>query len=248
MTLRNNEPTCYRCGKQPCECRDGICLIHADCRSILPLLEPGSVDCVVTDPPYGISYESGMTGHHGGTALPGIVGDDDTTLRDFVLAWCRSLPAIVFGTWRVARPAGCKVLLTWEKGDHVGMGDLAMPWKPNTEEIYVIGSGFAGHRGSSVLRINAPVTWNSTGFGRKHPHEKPVELMADLIAKCPPGTILDPFAGSGTTLRAAKDLGRRAIGIEIEERYCAIAARRLEQECLPFGPPDAPTETQRTML
>jgi len=125
------------------------------------------------------------------------------------------------------------MVLIWEKGDHVGMGDLSLPWKPNTEEIYVIGTGFSGRRNSSVLRINAPVTWNSVGHGRHHAHEKPLALMVELIAKCPPGTVLDPFMGSGTTLVAAKNFGRKAIGIEIEEKYCEIAAKRLSQEILP---------------
>jgi DNA modification methylase len=68
---------------------------------------------------------------------------------------------------------------------------------------------------------------------RLHPNEKPLDLMARLIQPTT-GTILDPFMGSGTTLRAAKDLGRKAIGIEIEERYCEIAAERLAQEVLPL--------------
>lgn len=70
---------------------------------------------------------------------------------------------------------------------------------------------------------------------KPYPTPKPVALMEMLIEKCPPGTIADPFAGSGSTLIAAKMLGRKAIGVEIEERYAEIAARRLLQDGLPFG-------------
>ncbi len=214
----------------------GITIYHGDCLEIVPSL---SADVLVMDPPYGIDYSSGMTGHHGGVALPGIYGDADTSLRDAVLALWGDRPAIVFGSWKRARPNATRAVLIWEKGDHVGMGDLAFPWKPNTEEVYVLGAGFSGHRGTSVLRFNAPTSWNSTSFGRQHPHEKPVDLMCELIGKCPTGTVVDPFMGSGTTLRAAKDLGRKAIGIEREERYCEIAAKRLQQEVLPLdSPPD----------
>ena len=209
---------------------NGITIYHGDCREILPGIE---ADVVVTDPPYGIGYKSGKTGHCGGTALPGIVGDEDTSLRDAVLCAWAPRPALVFGTWKRPRPKGTRHVLVWEKGDHLGMGDLSIPWRPNIEEIYILGSGFEGHRGTSVLRVRGAVTWSSRG--RVHPHEKPHELLSILIGKCPPGTILDPFMGSGTTLRAAKDLGRKAIGIEIEERYCEIAAKRLAQEVLDFG-------------
>ena len=72
-------------------------------------------------------------------------------------------------------------------------------------------------------------------YSRNHPTEKPVELMKWCVSKAKSeGLICDPFMGSGTTLRAAKDLGRKAIGIEIEEKYCEIAAKRLVQEVLPL--------------
>jgi hypothetical protein len=211
---------------------DGIVIVHSDCRDVLPTLD---ADVMVTDPPYGIQFESNRRGDRWEVTSSlsrtvSIVGDDDTSLRDSVLLGWGNKPALVFGTWKTPRPSNVCHVLTWDKGDHLGMGDLSLPWRPNTEEIYVIGSGFRGHRGTSVLRFPGPVSWASRG--RTHPHEKPVALLRALIEKCPQGTILDPFMGSGTTLRAAKDLGRKAIGIEIEERYCEIAARRLSQMTL----------------
>lgn len=203
-------------------------IFHGDCRELLPSIE---ADVIVTDPPYGIGYTSGMGGKFLNAA---ITGDDDSRLRDDVLREWRG-PALVFGTWKIIRPPATRHVLIWEKGDHVGMGDLATPWRPNIEEIYVIGSGFVGHRGTSVLRYNAPSPNFTPPQFRYHPTEKPVALMRDLIGKCPPGTILDPFMGSGTTLVAAKSLNRHAIGIEIEEKYCAIAAQRCRQAVLGLG-------------
>jgi DNA modification methylase len=211
--------------------RDGITIYHGDCRDILPTLGP--VDLLFMDPPYGINYSSGMTGHDGGTALPGIAGDEDTALRDYVLASV-DCPAIVFGSWKVAKPRGCRGVLIWDKGGHVGMGDLSLPWKPNTEEIYIIGGGFEGKRDTSILRYPAPVTWNSTRGGRLHPHEKPVALIHALLAKHPGKTVLDPFMGSGPIARACADTGRRYIGIELSEVYCERAVMRLQQAVLPF--------------
>jgi DNA modification methylase len=120
------------------------------------------------------------------------------------------------------------MVLTWDKGDWPGMGDLKLPWGPSTEEIYVLGSGFTGKRGGSVVRCD-----RLTGE-LIHPNEKPVELLGKLIERCPPGLIADPFMGSGTTLVAAKLLGRPAIGVEVDERYCELAANRLAQGVL-FG-------------
>ncbi len=210
---------------------DHVTLYHGDCREIDAWL---AADVLVTDPPYGMALRSGWSGAFGDCAIE---GDGDADIRDEVLARWGDRPGLVFGRWSVERPTGTRMLLTWEKGEHTGMGDLRIPWKPNTEEIYVLGSGFSGRRTSSVLRhlAIAGTVGRADQGTRRHPTEKPVPLMVELLTKCPPGVIADPFAGSGTTLRAAKDLGRRAIGVELEERFCEVAAKRLSQEVLDFG-------------
>jgi hypothetical protein len=206
---------------------DGTCVIyHGDCREVEAWDIAGGV--MVTDPPYGISHASNRPGapRRGRE----IAHDDSTMVRDVVLERWTPRPALVFGSCRSIAPTGVRVTLVWDKGGHVGMGDLSMPWKQNWDHVYVIGSGFAGRRGSGVLRHNALAPWAGV---ITHPHEKPVDLLRDLLLKCPPlAEVVDPFMGSGTTLRAAKDLGRKSIGIELEERYCEIAARRLAQEVL----------------
>ncbi len=217
---------------------DGQCVIyHGDCREITEWV---SADVLLTDPPYGIEYVSGMNRGGKGATFKSkfkgveVVGDRSTALRDWALAVWHYRTALIFGSWKAARPQGVRHVLQWEKGNHVGMGDLSLPWRPNVEEIYVIGQGFAGHRGSSVLRYNAPSPNFTPPELRFHPTQKPLPLMHALLSKCPEGIVADPFMGSGTTLVAAKNVGRRAVGIEIEERYCEVAAKRLQQEVLPL--------------
>ena len=212
--------------------RDGIVIYHGDCREVLPMVE---ADVIVTDPPYGVAHFSNRSAHMYGEMAQyrnRIDGDETTEARDWVLAWAGDRPCIVFGTWKMPRPAGTRAVLIWDKGEACGMGDTSLPWKPSHEEIYIIGSGFLGHRGGGVLRAYVPPR---VAMGRLHPTEKPVSLLSQLIQKCPAGTIVDPFMGSGSTLVAAHSLGRRAIGIELEERYCEIATRRLQQAVLPLG-------------
>jgi hypothetical protein len=124
--------------------------------------------------------------------------------------------------------------LIFDKGDVVGpTGDLSWPWRPSYELAWVYGTGWVGPRGGAVLRHRV-LPGNFTA--RDHPRtQKPVALMEDVVQHAPPGVIADPFAGSGSTLIAARNLGRRAVGVEIEERYCEVAAKRLAQDCLDLG-------------
>ena len=203
---------------------DGITIYHGDCLVGFSRVVVPSV--LVTDPPYGIAYQSGKPG----MLARSIHGDSDSGVRDCALRLWTGIPALVFGTWRVARPEGTKMVLVWDTKGALGMGDLSLPWKPAHQEIYVIGGGFVGRRTSDVLCF--PPVQSQAHMGRVHPHEKPVGLMMELISKCPLGVVLDPFMGSGSTLVAAKNLGRKAVGIEIEVRYCEIAAERLSQTVL----------------
>lgn len=203
---------------------DNVVIFHADCELETVWL---TGDVMITDPPYGMSYISNWPKHK--SADP-IANDNNTWARDRIIDAWGNKPAAVFGTWKVRRPANVRHLLVWDKGDSPGMGDLSLPWGHSCEEIYVFGDGWTGKRISNVLRF--PTLSAGDKNRPDHPTPKPIGLMHALVAYAPEGIIVDPFMGSGSTLRAAKDLGRKAIGVEIDERYCEIAAKRMGQEVL----------------
>lgn len=196
-----------------------------DCREIVPVLP--SVGVLLTDPPYGVGY---CPGHDSPWKDRPMAGDESTEVRDWVLEGLAGLPAAVFGKWSVPAWGTPKGVLVWDKGPSSGMGDLRFPWKASWEQIAIYGDGWSGRRDEGVLRGPCMVSWSQRGRGRRHPTEKPVWLLARLLAKAPDGIVLDPFMGAGSTLRAAKDLCRRSIGVEIEERYCETAARCMAKE------------------
>lgn len=210
---------------------DGLVTLYlGDCLAETAWL---AADVLVTDPPYGMGYESNFN-RIKGTQKVGrpIAGDKTLDARDKSLAIWGTKPALVFGRWDVPRPAATRYRLIWDKVLW-GMGDLTFPWGPGDEEIYALGAGFVGPRGSNVIRAQGYAAPDASR--PDHPTPKPVGLMELLIAKCPPGVIADPFAGSGATLIAARNLGRRAIGVELEERYCEVIAKRLAQQTFDFG-------------
>lgn len=191
-------------------------LYLGDCRDVLPQMPARAA--MVSDVPYGVGYQSGWQNKFRGIK---IANDGDTAARDAVLSVWGERPAIIFGSWKIAKPRRVRAVLIWDKGT-VGMGDLGLPWFPCTEEIYVLGDGFSGSRTSAVLR--------HVGRNEHHPTEKPVSLMTELVEKCRSEfPIVDPFMGSGTTGVACVKLGRKFIGIEIERKYFDIACRRIEE-------------------
>lgn len=202
-------------------------LFHGDCREVTAWLE---ADVLVTDPPYGIAYVRG--GDRKVAPKQPIAGDASTEIRDDALSMWGDGPALVFGSWRAPRPAGTRQVITWWKRSvGPGSGDVTIPWGNATEEIYVLGAGFVGSRRANVIETRDHRQGAAVLTG--HPSNKPIGLMGQLLA-CTNGVIADPFAGSGSTLIAARDAGRRAIGVECEERYCEIAAKRLAEDTL-FG-------------
>ena len=206
-----------------------VTLWHGDCLEATEWLK---ADVLITDPPYGIGYvsnfcRSGKVRKYGKTKP--IQGDKDQGIRDKILELWDG-PALVFGSWKIDRPKNTRHLLIWDKGNTPGMGDLSLPWGPGHEEIYVIGSDWVGPRRSNVYRV--PTLSAGSHNRPNHPTPKPIGLMEQLISYSPPGVIADPFAGSGTTLVAASNLGRAAIGYELEEAYCEIIAQRLAAKTL----------------
>ncbi len=193
-----------------------IAIYHGDCREVLPLI---AFDSVATDPPYGIGFAAQPTKWQRRAGQQPEQWDDQP-VDSVVLALADAdRPTIIWGGNYYALPPQRGWLL-WTKPDAPpSMGSAEMAWT-NLDQCV------------RSLSVSISQT-NAERVG--HPTQKPLRVMTwslGFIAK--PGVVCDPFMGSGTTLRACKDLGIRAIGIEQDERYCEIAARRLAQQTL-FG-------------
>lgn len=212
-----------------------VTLYHGDCREITPWLD---AEVLLTDPPYGRAWSQGDTGTARGWKSDkhaGILNDRDTSARDEALALWGDRPAFVFGDLVLPPPEGVKLALVYDKGNDAGFTGAVAGFRRNVEGVYLLGRHASGLGGASAVLRTCHSAGGNLARTTGHPHTKPMDVMMRLIEHCPPGVIADPFAGSGTTLRAAKDLGRKAIGVELDERYCEIAAKRLSQEVLDFG-------------
>jgi site-specific DNA-methyltransferase (adenine-specific) len=189
-------------------------------------------DVLVTDPPYGIAWKKGQNNAAGSNAHAGIKNDHDTTVRDAALAiWGDNRPGFVFGSFRAPFPAGVKQTLVWQKPVDAGVVGSTTGYRTDTELIFLTGKHPKRPPSrSSVLTTSGGVSRYRT----EHPHSKPTGILEQLIGWTS-GTIADPFAGSGSTLVAAKALGRKVIGVELEEHYCELIAKRCSQEAFDFG-------------
>ena len=213
---------------------DYVTLYHGDC---LENQNWKFADVLVTDPPYGRAWKQGDTGKLRGWASDnhaGIANDATTKARDIALEiWGKTKPALAFGDLMLAPPVGTKHVLIYDKGNDAGFTGAVGGYRRNVEAIYLIGKGWgSGLGGRSAVLATGKSAGGNLARTTGHPHTKPGDVMEMLINEAPLGVIADPFAGSGSTLVAAKALGRKVIGVELEERYCEIIAKRCAQDVL----------------
>lgn len=208
--------------------QDGITIYHGDCREVLPTL--GQFDLLLTDPPYGIGEAAGRNASRSNIAEARDYGDanwdDKTQPEALALARTISRHQIIFGgNYYDLPPASC--WLVWDK-DNGGndFADCELAWtnlKKAVRKITYRWNGMLQQPGRAKEK-------------RVHPTQKPEPVMVWALQHAPADvrTVLDPFMGSGTTLVACKRLGKQATGIELDERYCEMAAERLSQGALPM--------------
>lgn len=225
----------------------GISIYHGDCREVLSGIYPPPFDLICTDPPYGTQDLGGGYGRRQLHSTDGrngrvIANDRDLSCIEAVApllygalrdgAWLMSFcaPRRMIETATLYAGAGFEFAghMVWDKGQP-GLGYTV---RYSHEDVLLFKKGEPPRPEPALLSV---MRCTGSRADIDHPHEKPIPVLCTLIrADATALNILDPFMGSGSTLVAAKQMGRRAIGIEIEERYCEIAANRLSQEVL-FG-------------
>jgi site-specific DNA-methyltransferase (adenine-specific) len=217
----------------------GIVIYNGDCRDILPELP--KFDLVLTDPPYGINYVSNWRA----VKYNPIAGDHVLPVGQIVELINKSInAAYFFCRWDQLSemPSGMKSVIAWVKNNHTS-GDLEHEHGRQWEACCFYPR--EGHK--FTIRTPDVIICPRTG-NLMHPTQKPVQLLRRLIEANTGDSILDPFMGSGTTLVAAKQLGRRAVGIELEEKYCEVAAKRLSQEVFDFAPASSEPQAEQRDL
>ena len=200
-----------------------VTIYHGDCREILPELP--KVDLVLTDPPYGVDIAK--TGRVGGNRLASvkqyIASDWDSDRLDagaIRLIRNVSVNQIIFGGNYIADllpPSSC--WLVWDKDNSGNFADCELMWTSFDKAVK-----------KYLWQWNGMLQEAKNKEYRYHPTQKPTGLLKAILADHPAEATLDPFMGSGSTLVACKALNRKCIGIEIEEKYCEIPAKRCSQE------------------
>lgn len=224
----------------------GITIYHGDCRDVADSITPGSVDLLLTDPPYGMAFVSGWTTEKATVRSDGVrqgVRVVRSALNALEATYSPDMHALVFCHWEswpdfydnLCHLFQIRNALIWSKGGG-GMGDLRHEYAKDYEVVIFGARGrgreIGGKRTGAVLSGVGRVPTSERHF----PFEKPVALLAGFVDRhtSPSGLVLDPFMGSGSTLVAARMQGRKAIGIELDEARCEMGAKRLSQEVL-FG-------------
>lgn len=222
-------PSCCVSSLVPYYDAGGITIYHGDNRQILPML--GRFDLLMADPPYGVNIGKRDGLGRNGTAKVkdyGAIEWDKETVEEWVMSLARGIctrQVIFGGNYYQLPPTSC--WLMWDKENTGEFADGEMAWTNLQKPVRI-----KRHLWNGMLRKGQESKW--------HPTQKPLEVIQWAIQQAGDvETILDPWAGSGTTGHAAKNLGKRCVMIEREERYCEIAALRLAQDVLQFSPHNA---------